>query len=57
MTDYFFDENVLGNTKFIESALKDSDEVQQEDGYICESVQGGLNSSAYDTGWRFSFTA
>ena len=39
--------------RYVEESLQDSDRVQQEDNMICESVQRGLHSSAYDTGrWR-----
>ena len=38
---------------YVEQSLAESDKVQQEDNMICESVQRGLQSSAYDTGrWR-----
>ena len=38
---------------YVEESLAESDRVQQEDNMICESVQRGLQSSAYDTGrWR-----
>ena len=35
---------------FVKESLISSDQVQQEDNDICESVQRGLESSAYDTG-------
>ena len=35
---------------YVEQSLAESDKVQQEDNMICESVQRGLHSSAYDTG-------
>ena len=39
--------------RYLEESLAESDRVQQEDNMICESVQRGLQSSAYDTGrWR-----
>ena len=46
--DYFFDERC--DTKFIERSLEASDRVQQEDIAICEAVQRGLRSSAFDRG-------
>ena len=35
---------------YVEESLAESDRVQQENNMICESVQRGLQSSAYDTG-------
>ena len=35
---------------YISDCLKDSDQVQQEDSFICQAVQAGLDSSGYDTG-------
>lgn len=46
--DYFFENP--DDTNFIEKSLADSHQVQQEDIDICESVQKGLSSSAYDVG-------
>ncbi|CAH1265556.1 Hypp3197 [Branchiostoma lanceolatum] len=54
--DYFLEEDFVKNTSdkelagFVETSLKDSDHVQKEDNGICESVQKGLSSSAYDVG-------
>jgi len=53
--DYFIDESVEASEQFLEESLAASDEVQQEDVDICESVQRGLESSAFDTG-RYSVT-
>ncbi len=36
--------------RFIEASLEASDDVQQEDVAICESVQRGVSSRSYDTG-------
>ena len=36
--------------EFVEQSLLASDDVQQEDVYISESVQRGITSSAYDQG-------
>jgi len=49
--DYYF-ENVEGEEarKFIAESIPPSDRVQNEDIAICESVQQGLLSSAYDQG-------
>jgi hypothetical protein len=35
---------------YIDNCLKSSDQVQQEDQFICKAVQNGLESSAYDLG-------
>jgi len=49
--DYWFAESE-GETarRFIEASLEASDDVQQEDVAICESVQRGVSSRSYDTG-------
>jgi len=46
--DYFFDERC--DPEFVERSLEASDRVQQEDIAICEAVQRGLRSSAFDRG-------
>jgi choline monooxygenase len=46
--DYYFETGV--NREFIERSLAASDQVQREDMAICQSVQRGLGSSAYDVG-------
>jgi len=54
--DYFLENEMVNNMSetdlqlFISESLKASDQVQQEDNMICESVQTGLQSSAYDVG-------
>jgi len=54
--DYYLDRQLLESTSeadlhtFVTESIKASDQVQQEDNMICESVQTGLNSSAYDVG-------
>jgi len=48
--DYFCDPALLKNEAFIQKSLKESDQVQQEDIFICESVQKGLGSMSYDKG-------
>ena len=35
---------------YVKSCLKNSDQVQQEDGFICQAVQTGLDSLGYDIG-------
>ena len=52
--DYYYDEMDTDEAnKFIEDDLRISDEIQAEDIDICEHVQKGLRSDAYDKG-RFS---
>jgi len=49
--DYFFEaDRVDGDPEFVERSLEASDRVQQEDIAICERVQRGLRSSAFDSG-------
>ena len=49
--DYFLDESVLAiDGKAVAEGLAASDQVQQEDVALCESVQRGLTSPAYDCG-------
>ena len=35
---------------FIDQSLQDSDQVQQEDTRVCEGVQRGMESTAFDVG-------
>lgn len=46
----FMADDTAGRAEFVDSSLASSDVVQQEDIYICESVQTGLQSSAYTSG-------
>ena len=39
---------------YIDACLKDSEQIQDEDIWLCERVQKGLNSSAYNYGGRYS---
>jgi choline monooxygenase len=49
--DYWFAETQGEDARrFIEASLEASDDVQQEDVAICESVQRGVSSRSYDTG-------
>ena len=53
--DYFLEKDKMEELggdleSYVEQSLAESDKVQQEDNMICESVQRGLESSAYDTG-------
>ena len=52
--DYFLSESFSApdgdEDAFVASSLMDSDQVQQEDTMVCESVQRGLQSMGYDVG-------
>ena len=48
--DYFFEEGRADDTAFVEQSLAASDAVQREDVELCERVQRGLASRAYDRG-------
>eukprot|EP00093_Oithona_nana_P012300 12300.XXX_577684_576342_1 [CDS] Oithona nana genome sequencing. len=55
--DYFLEEAKWNSfdkenerQEYITNCLKNSDQVQQEDGFICQAVQKGLESSGYDVG-------
>jgi choline monooxygenase len=48
--DYYFEPAAAADASFVERSLAASDRVQLEDVEICESVQRGLRSAAYDTG-------
>lgn len=48
--DYFLDASLKDDEVFIASSLKDSERVQMEDVFLCESVQKGLESPAYCSG-------
>ncbi|CAA0821443.1 Choline monooxygenase- chloroplastic [Striga hermonthica] len=53
--DYFLDASIRDDSAFIEKSLEDSHRVQEEDIFLCKSVQQGLESPAYDVG-RYSPT-
>ncbi|CAH8274878.1 unnamed protein product [Arabidopsis lyrata] len=48
--DYFLDPSLKDDEAFIKRSLEESDRVQMEDVVLCESVQRGLESQAYDKG-------
>jgi len=49
--DYFIDySDPIVDNQFIDKSFAASHRVQLEDQYICESVQGGLESTPYETG-------
>jgi choline monooxygenase len=50
---FFHEANSMESRERIRKAIEFSDEVQQEDIGLCESVQRGLRSSTYDRG-RYS---
>jgi len=47
---YFVKDRADPESDFVKRSLEASDRVQQEDVEVCESVQRGLSSSAYDVG-------
>ncbi|VVB11095.1 unnamed protein product [Arabis nemorensis] len=48
--DYFLDPSLKDDEAFIKRSLEESERVQMEDVVLCESVQRGLESPAYDKG-------
>jgi len=59
--DYFYDDSKRSSQKegqgssgdtpaWLQESIKISDQIQDEDAWISESVQKGLSSSAYNTG-------
>lgn len=48
--DYFLDPSLTGEEKFIKQSLCDSETVQMEDIALCEGVQRGLDSPAFNKG-------
>lgn len=48
--DYFLDASFKDDEAFVAKSLQDSEQVQMEDIVLCESVQRGLESPAYDSG-------
>jgi choline monooxygenase len=48
--DWFVEANFAEDKKYVEDCLVQSDVVQQEDIWLCERVQRGLQSVAYDVG-------
>ncbi|EIE20824.1 choline monooxygenase, partial [Coccomyxa subellipsoidea C-169] len=48
--EYWLEQSLVHDSSLIDSSLADSDQVQQEDIALCEAVQRGLHSPAYDTG-------
>ncbi|XP_010447794.1 PREDICTED: choline monooxygenase, chloroplastic [Camelina sativa] len=48
--DYFLDPSLKDDEAFIKRSLEESDKVQMEDVVLCENVQRGLESQAYDKG-------
>jgi len=51
--DWFAEEELVANRALINNSNTDSEQVRIEDIELCERVQKGLNSSAYDVG-RYS---
>ncbi|KAK8601977.1 hypothetical protein V6N13_058354 [Hibiscus sabdariffa] len=48
--DYFLEASLKDDKAFIERSLKDSEKVQMEDIALCEGVQRGIESPAYNSG-------
>ncbi|GKC41953.1 choline monooxygenase, chloroplastic [Tanacetum coccineum] len=48
--DYFLDASLKDDEDFVAKSLEASERVQMEDIMLCESVQRGLESPAYDSG-------
>ena len=48
--EYFLHQGHEAEEEFVEESLQASDAVQQEDVRLCEAVQRGLRSPAYDSG-------
>jgi choline monooxygenase len=48
--DYYAEPSALADAQAIDQTLRTSAQVQEEDGSICESVQRGIASPAYETG-------
>jgi len=48
--DWFLDPSRVDDKEFIETSIEDSERVQIEDITLCEDVQDGLKSPAYDVG-------
>ncbi|PSC73423.1 choline isoform B [Micractinium conductrix] len=48
--DYYLEPALADDAAYIDASLAASDSVQQEDVALCEAVQRGLRSPAYDTG-------
>jgi len=48
--DFYFESEQCKDTLFVEQSIKDSEQVQAEDTWICKRVQEGLGSSSYSKG-------
>jgi choline monooxygenase len=48
--DYYLEQNKVEQKEWIEESLVQSDQVQKEDIWLCETVQKGLESTAYSVG-------
>lgn len=48
--EYYLEPEAAADKRFVAASLAASDQVQQEDIQLCESVQRGLRSPAYSTG-------
>lgn len=50
MFDYYVEAKYSQDEHFIDTSLRASEKVQQEDIELCESVQKGLTSPTYNSG-------
>ena len=48
--EYYLQQHFDTDEGYVRESLEASDAVQQEDVQLCEAVQRGLRSPAYDTG-------
>ena len=48
--DWYIDPSLVGQKEILNSSIEKSDKVQQEDIWLCERVQKGINSRGYDVG-------
>eukprot|EP00850_Spirogloea_muscicola_P023840 SM000393S14711 [mRNA] locus=s393:39160:42871:- [translate_table: standard] len=48
--DYFLDPSLTSDEAYVKRSIASSSKVQEEDSYLCERVQEGLQSPAYDVG-------
>lgn len=49
--DWFVTPDLAADRAYIEKCIQDSEQVQDEDIWLCERVQKGLQSPVFDSGW------
>lgn len=52
--DWYVEKSIAHDSEYINKCLADSEKIQDEDIWLCERVQKGLQSSAYNYGGRYS---